>query len=247
MSKSVRLVFSRIMIPALCLVGLFVILGIIYRTTIPAAPEPVSKPVVKEPVRQKSPQTYEELKGQYMTMVSQGTKKLAEFRGAKYRGSEDRVKEELKVFQAWAVLINEMPRYPLTESEKDVVRSVARQLAAVQRRELPLMRAEFAKALRQSLIKHRTLAYCGGDRKENLRVIALPGTPQEALQKCMEMLMSETCAQLRFSRVDFTFTGEQTVTAPVKPTKRAAPRDGELVFWRENVYEQVQWKEPAKL
>jgi len=209
-------------------------------------PPPPPKPEPKETSRPKPAQTYEALKGEYMNMVSQGPKKLAEFRGSKYRGSEDRIKAELKVFQAWAILINEMPRYPLTDSEKNLVRSVGRQLAAVQRRELPSMRAEFANSIRQSLVKHHTMAYCSGDRKENLRVIALPGTPQEELNRCMEILMGETCAQLRFSRIDFTFTGEQTVTAPVKPTKKPAPRDGELVYWRETVYEPVEWKE-AKL
>ncbi len=241
MSESLRLVFSRLMIPALCLVGLFLVLGFLYRT-IPT-PAPAPKPVSAEVSQPKPPQTYEALKGQYITMVSQGTKKLGEFRGAKYRGSADQLKAELKVFQAWAVLINEMPRYPLTDSEKDLVRSVGRQLSAVQRREFPLMRAEFANSLRQLLIKHHTMAYCSGDRKENLRVMALPGTPTEALNRCMEILMSETCAQLRFARIDFTFTGEQTVTAPVKPTKKPAPPDGELVFWRETVYEPVDWKE----
>ncbi|RPJ49880.1 MAG: hypothetical protein EHM23_36050 [Acidobacteria bacterium] len=244
MNQSIRIVFSRLMVPALCLAGIFVVLGVLYRT-IPAPPPPPPKPAPKEVAAPKPEQTYEALKGQYMTMVSQGPRKLGDFKGAKYRGSEDRIKDELKVFQAWAILINEMPRYPLTDSEKELVRSVGRQLSAIQRRELPLMRAEFAKSLRQSLIKHRTMAYCSGDRKENLRVIALPGTPQEALQRCMEILMGETCAQLRFSRIDFTFTGEQTVTAPVKPTKKSAPRDGELVFWRETVYEPVEWKERA--
>lgn len=242
MKQSLRLVFSRLMIPALCLVGLFVVLGVLYRSM--PAPPPPPPPAPAKVSQPKPAQTYEALKGEYMKMVSQGTTKLAEFRGAKYRGSQDRVKDELKVFQAWAILINEMPRYPLTDSEKELVRSVGRKLAAVQNREFPLMRAEFAKSLKQSMAKHRVLAYCSGERKEFLRVIAIPGTSQEALQQCMELLMSETCAQLRFSRIDFTFSGDsQTVTAPVKPTKKRAPRDSELVFWRENVYEPVEWKE----
>jgi len=228
-------------IPGLCLAGLFLVLGVLYRT-MPAPPPPPPMPAPKEVSRPKPAETYEALKGQYMAMVSQGTKKLAEFRGAKYRGSEDRIKDELKVFQAWSILINEMPHYPLSDEEKNLVKSVGRQLSSLQRRELPVMRAEFANSLKQSLIKHHTMAYCSGERKENLRVVALPGTPQEALQSCMEILMGETCAQLRFSRIDFTFTGEQTVTAPVKPTKKSAPSDGELVFWRETVYEPVAWK-----
>jgi len=68
-----------------------------------------------------------------------------------------------------------------------------------------------------------------------LHVIAPPGTSQEGLEKCLELLMSETCAQLRFSKIDFTFTGDQTMTAPVKPSKQRPPADGELVFWRENI------------
>ncbi len=241
MNQSLRLVLSRLMIPALCLAGIFVVLGVLYRTMPTPPPPPMPQP--KEVSRPKPAQTYEALKGEYMTMVSQGPRKLAEFRGSKYRGSVARIKDELKVFQAWAILINEMPRYPLTDSEKDLVRSVGRQLSSVQRRELPLMRVEFANCLRQSLIKHHTMAYCSGDRQENLRVMAPPGTPQEALQQCMETLMGETCAQLRFSKIDFTFSGEQTVTAPVKPTKKPAPRDGELVYWRETVYEPVAWKD----
>ncbi len=230
------------MIPLLCLAGIFLVLGVLYRS-IPTPPPPPPMPEPKTVQRPKPAQTYEALKDEYIKMVSQGTKKLAEFRGAKYRGSEARIKDELNVFQAWAILINEMPRYPLTDSEKDLVRSVGRQLSAVQRREFPLMRAEFANSLRQALIKHHTMAYCSGERKEILRVIALPGTPTEALNRCMEILMSETCAQLRFSRIDFTFSGQQTITAPVKPTKKPAPRDGELVYWRETVYEPVEWKE----
>ncbi|MFB3905844.1 MAG: hypothetical protein ACE15E_20535 [Acidobacteriota bacterium] len=242
MNQSLRVVLSRLMIPLLCLAGIFLVLGVLYRS-IPTPPPPPPMPEPKTVQRPKPAQTYEALKDEYIKMVSQGTKKLAEFRGAKYRGSEARIKDELNVFQAWAILINEMPRYPLTDSEKDLVRSVGRQLSAVQRREFPLMRAEFANSLRQALIKHHTMAYCSGERKEILRVIALPGTPTEALNRCMEILMSETCAQLRFSRIDFTFSGQQTITAPVKPTKKPAPRDGELVYWRETVYEPVEWKE----
>jgi hypothetical protein len=241
MNQSLRLVLSRLMLPALCLAAIFVVLGVLYRSIPTPPPPPMPEP--KKTSRPKPAQTYEGLKGEYLKMVSQGPKKLGEFSGAKYRGSEERIKSELKVFQAWAILINEMPRYPLTDSEKDLVRSVGKQLSAIQRRELPLMRAEFANCLRQSLLQHHTMAYCSGDRKENLRVIALPGTPQEALQQCQEVLIGETCAQLRFSRIDFTFTGEQTVTAPVKPTKKPAPRDGELVYWRETVYEPVEWKD----
>ena len=241
MKESLRIVFSRLMIPALCLAGLLLVLGVLYRM-IPT-PAPVAKPIQEQATRPKPAQTYEALKGEYMTMVSQGPKKLGEFKGGKYRGSEARIKDELKVFQAWAILINEMPRYPLTDSEKEQVRSVGRRLSAVQNREFPLMRAEFANSVRQAMIKHHLMAYCSGERKENLRIIALPGTPQDALNRCMEILMGETCAQLRFSRIDFTFTGEQTVTAPVKPTKKAAPRDGDLVYWRETVYEPVAWKE----
>jgi len=240
MNQRLRLVLSRAIIPGLCLVGLLVVLGVLYRS-IPLPPPPPQAETT-EVSRPKPAQTYEALKGEYLNMVSQGPKKLGEFRGSKYRGGEDRIKAELKVFQAWAILINEMPRYPLTDSEEELVRAVGKQLASIQKRELPLMRAEFANCLRQAMVKHHTLASCSGDRKENLRVIALPGTPQEALNHCMEILMGETCAQLRFSRIDFTFTGEQTVTAPVKPTKKPAPRDAELVYWRETVYEPVAWK-----
>jgi hypothetical protein len=230
------LLFFRVVIPILCVGVLLGLLGVIYRYA--STPPVVEAPTIPE--SSKAP-TYEELKGEYMGMVTRGIETLKGFSGAKYRGSEEAVSVELEVFQAWALLINEMDNYPLTPEEAQVVRSVAQRVSDIQVREFPAMRAEFARTVGQTLRRFGVYASTTGDRHQNLHVTCLPAGGEEGINRALLLLERENVVHLRFVKTQFTFTRERTLTATMKPSKAAAPSDSRLVFWRGKEYQLVEW------
>ncbi len=238
--QPVRGVLFRMLIPLLVLGGLLALLGLIYRGAMPE----VAKKVVVKPVPQpvKPPPTYETLKGQYMQMAAGGLKTLQAFNPGKYRGSVTAVEKELNVFQAWAIFLDEADRYPLSAEERATVSSLAKGFSALQRRELPAMRAEWARRLRDSLSRFKVIASCSGDRNQFAHVTCPPQPGQEGMNRTATELQGETAARLRFARVQFTFTDGYTLTAPVKPTKEPPPPDSQLVFWREKTYLPITWE-----
>ncbi len=234
-----RLLF-RMLIPLLVLGALFALLGLIYRGAMPEGTKKVVVKPVPKPV--KPAPSYETLKGQYMQMLTGGVKTLEGFNPGKYRGSAAAVEKELNVFQAWAIFLDEADRYPLSVEERATVAKVANGFSALQRREFPAMRAEWARGLRASLSRFKVIASCSGDRSQFLHVICPPQAGQEGMNRTAMELQGETAARLRFARIQFTFTDGFTVTAPVKPTKEAPPPDSKLVFWREKSYEPITWE-----
>ncbi len=233
-----RSFFFRFLVPLICLGGLLLLLGIIYRGPIGTNP-PTEAALDAGPPKP----TYASLKGQYMEMITGGFDTFKAFQPSRYRGREEGVDAELAVFQSWSLLINEMENYPLDESERDKVVSLARQLSALQERELPAMRADWAKSVRRSLEKYKAVVYCGGQRSEVLNVICPPQPGDEAANRCLEKISGDIAAQLRFSKINYTFTAGQTVTAPVKLTKKPPPPDDRLVYWQNTLYQPVKWPE----
>jgi len=242
-TRRTRTILLRLLIPLVCLVGLLTALGLLYRKSFQGAQEVVSYPA---PIAGKTTlpgaPDFGRLKPAYMQMVSDGVTKLDRFSGAKYRGSPEALESEATVFQAWSTLINEMDHYPLTDSETETVRSVARKLVAIQTRELPLMRQEWARALRRPLLKYRLYASCAGRRSEVVKVTLPPGPSQEGVDECIGYLVGELPAHLRIAHVEFTFTAGGTLTASLKP-RNPAPADSDIVIWRGESYEIVNWKE----
>jgi hypothetical protein len=232
-----RLLLFRILIPLACLAGLFALLSLIYRGS--SEPDPIAEAPLASPEDERP--TYESLKGQYMEMVRGGHTTLQRFDGSRYRGEAGLVARQLLVFHSWATLINEKDKYPLGEEELRDVRLLATRLSTLQQREFPLMRAEWSRTIRQQLRPTRVITSSTGERHQFLHLTVLPGTDEEGVNKCFEVLMSEDSAHLRFSRIEFTFSLGQTVTAPVTPTQNKPPADKELLLWRGNSYEVVEW------
>jgi len=232
------------LIPVLVLGGLLTLLGLIYRGSMSSIPATVVVKPAPEPVD--NTPTYETLKGQYLEMVAGGLKTLHGFNASKYRGSVASVEKELNVFQSWAIFLDEADRYPLSSEERKTVSSLAQGFSALQRREFPAMRAEWARGLRNSLGRFKVIASTSGDRNQFLHLICPPQTGQEGLNRCAIELGGETAARLRFARIMFTFTDGYTLTAPIKPTKVPAPPDSQLVVWREKSFEPATWEPEAE-
>jgi hypothetical protein len=236
-TMSFRLLVFRILLPLVCLLGLFGILTLIYQGS--SQPDELVEAPSLSP--ESETPTYESLKGQYMEMVRGGLSTLQNFDGSRYRGNADLVSRQLLVFQSWAILINEKDKYPLDDQETKDVRLLASRLSTLQQREFPIMRAEWARTIRHKLLPVRTIISSTGERNRFLHLTVLPGTDENGVNKCFDILMSEDSAHLRFSRIEFTFSLGQTVTAPVTPTRNTPPADKELVFWQGNFYEIVNW------
>ena len=245
--EPVRGLLLRMLIPVLVLGGLLALLGVIYRGSMPAIPKPVEVKPAPKPVVAKIP-TYESLKAQYMEMTAGGVKTLQGFKPSKYRGGVAAVEKELNVFQSWAIFLDEADRYPLSPDERKTVASLARGFSALQRREFPAMRAEWARGLKTSLSGFKVIATTSGDRSQFLHVICPPQSGGEGMNRTAIELQGETAARLRFARIQFTFTDGFTLTAPIKPTKEAPPPDSQLVVWREKSFQPATWEpQPAAL
>jgi hypothetical protein len=236
-----RALVLRVLIPLVCLVGLLGALGLIYRDFLERQKEAPPAPQASEASVPKQPPDFQALKPQFMQMVGAGVTKLDKFSGAKYRGSEGALEREATVFQAWAALLNEEGRYQLSGAEKETVDAVAKRLVAIQTREFPAMRQDWAKSLSQALSEYRVYASCSGRRNEIVHVTISPTAGQEAVDECLGRLTGELPAHLRIARIDYTFSLGRTFTAPVKP-KNPAPADSEIVIWRGESYEIVDWK-----
>jgi hypothetical protein len=231
-----RLFIFRIVLPLACLAGLLIVLGNIHR-----GPEHEFLVEAPSPSPESGKPTYESLKGQYMEMVRGGFSTLQNFDGSRYRGSAGLVAQQLLVFQAWAILVNEKDKYPLTEAEHREVRLLATRLSALQQREFPIMRGEWARRIRDELRPVKVISSSTGDGNRFLRLTVVPGTDEAGVNQSFELLMSEDSAHLRFSRIELTFTLGQTITAPVTPTRNTPPADKDVVIWRANSYEVVEW------
>jgi hypothetical protein len=237
--RGVHQILFRVVIPLGCVSLLLILLGVIFRESLRRA----EVGPTEDPARPATPPpSYEQLKGQYLEMVTSGIEKLKKFNPAKYRGHEGAVRAELTVFQAWALLINEMPHYPLAETEKQVVRSLARRLSLLQKRELPAMREEWTRCLRASLKRYHVIASCSDEGNKSLMVICPPGSGKQAVSECLTALQGEAARQLRFEQVRFTFTDGVTLTADVSPSRSTGPlADDLLLYWRDDVHERVEW------
>lgn len=146
--------------------------------------------------------TPENSKAKYMEQVERELNSLKTFDGSAFRETKEAVQMGPVLFGVWAMLLDKAKEHELSAGEKARVADLRRGVAAIQARELPLMRAAWGKILREALWKHNLEVRVGGQANRTLRLTAGIFSSNGNIKQIHETLR-EQALLLRFRRVEY--------------------------------------------
>jgi hypothetical protein len=141
-------------------------------------------------------------KAEYVQQIGRELESIRTFDGSTYRGSKDAINIEVVLFGAWAKIIHDAGQYDLSEAEKARVNQFRQRISAIQARELPRMRAAWARLVRDAMWEHDVTVTAGGDGYRTLRltsvVVASNGNIAE-----IQRTLHDQLQLLRFKRIEY--------------------------------------------
>jgi hypothetical protein len=148
-------------------------------------------------------QTPEERKADYVAQLDRELASLRDgFDGSKYRGDKDAINMGIILFGAWAKLIGEASTHALSASETAKVNELRRLVVRIQVRELPLLRANWAKVVGEAMWEHDMTVTTGGEGSRTLRMTAGMFASNSNIKQTQEALHDQLHL-LRFKRAEY--------------------------------------------
>jgi hypothetical protein len=183
---------------SLAILGLFVILA---AGSIPDTPSD-SADGAKSAADKGPPKSPEQAKADYLGRIDRELKGIATFDGSKYRETREGIQIGAALFGAWGTMIEEAKQHNLSEAEKARVSELRRKMSAVQVRELPRMRAAWAKMLNEAMWEADMTVSAGGTSNRTLRLTAAVFAANRNIKQINDTLWAHA-SLLRFRRLEY--------------------------------------------
>jgi hypothetical protein len=184
---------------SLAVLGLFVVLA---AGSIPDTPSDSGTGADSAAARKGPPKTPEQAKADYLGRIDRELKGIATFDGTKYRETREGIQIGAALFGAWGGMIEEARQHTLSEAENARVAELRRKMSAVQVRELPRMRAAWAKMLGEAMWEHDMTVTAGGTANRTLRLTAAVFASNRNIKQINDTLW-EHASLLRFKRLEY--------------------------------------------
>lgn len=118
-----------------------------------------------------------------------------------YRGDLKSLQTELIVFGAWKILIDQADSDPNPEVQK-LGKQLKKKVVALQVKEFPILRREYAKFVRSVLWEHDCDVNLGGNRNTTIEFVAVAFAANKNIKDSYETLY-EQMKMFRFKRVQY--------------------------------------------